>query len=71
MPAAVTFFRNILKVKPAQEKLNLTTNFCGEAKIPESLKESGVDADLIVFASAKNDGSNGVLAWATPCLLDE
>lgn len=41
---------------------------CAEVTVPNF--DSDIEADIILYATAKNEPEMGYVAWATPCFLD-
>lgn len=76
MKKAKSVFEKILKVRPTNKKLRLTSEKCDEVAIPELYRESegGVEADLVIFVALDDTGfykANKIEAAATYCLQDE
>ena len=70
LPAAASYMSQALSVVPVKGKLRLSDGSCSGLGVPDLYKTVGVEADLVLFVSVE-DTEEGVLAWSSPCYIDQ
>lgn len=73
IPPVQNIFEAALQVPVRSSKLKttgLTSTCSGSVKIPALYRDTGVDADLVIFIQGKNDPSADYVASAIACVLD-
>jgi hypothetical protein len=72
LSAAKKFLQERLSVNRIRGRLRFNSHrdSCHKAQIPHQLKSRGVNADLVILATAKHEPHKGYAAWATACILD-
>lgn len=74
IPQAVSFFQQLLRVRPLQDRLRLRSFNCGfdgGVAVPGWLREEGVAADIVIFLSARPISMSETVAFAGHCEADQ
>ena len=69
MNATLEWFRSVIRVNPVEGRLKIKTDDCGGIPVPRSHNSRGVDADLVVYITTKNEKERGYVAYAGACAL--
>lgn len=69
IPTAKMFYESRLKVNRLDFPYSqLSGQQCAEVRVPKVTDD--LEADIILFATAKNEPDQGYVAWATACFID-